>query len=331
MQQRLFPRTVGSILRKSRNAWVCSSCRYSSTVDPRPPRDFPPSRGKKPFYITTPIFYVNAAPHVGHLYTIILSDVIKRYQTLQGKKAILCTGTDEHGMKVQQAAVKAHSSPQPFVDKGAEIFKSLASRAGIDNDHFVRTTDPDHKEAVQYAWRLLKEKGWIYTSKHEGWYSISDETFYPESAVHLIVDPPTGRKHMASMETGKEVEWTEESNYHFRLSAFREPLLEFYEANPNWIIPDQRHNDMYNAIKNGLEDLSISRPVERLTWGIPVPDDPSQTIYVWLDALINYITKAGYPWAPEKAFAGGWPADVQVIGKDIMRFVYWHKVDISRI
>jgi methionyl-tRNA synthetase len=255
------------------------------------------------------------------MYTMVLSDVIKRYQVLRGKTAILCTGTDEHGMKVQQAAEKAHTSPQPFCDKGAEVFKTLAARCGISNDHFVRTTDPEHKEAVQYAWQMLKEKGLIYTSKHEGWYCVSDETFYPKSAVHLIVDPATGRKHMASMETGKEVEWVEEPNYHFRLSAFRDRLLEFYEMNPGWIVPATRHNDIYNHIKDGLQDLSISRPSSRLTWGIPVPDDPSQTIYVWLDALINYITKAGYPWPPDKAFAGGWPADVQVIGKDIMRLV----------
>lgn len=172
---------------------------------------------------------------------------------------------------------------------------------------------------------LLEQKGLIYESKHEGWYSVSDETFYPESQVHLILDPPTGRKIMASIETGKEVEWTSERNYHFRLSAFREPLLKFYEDNPEWVSPDFRMQDVVSHVKAGLEDLSISRPTSRLTWGIPVPTDPSQTIYVWLDALLNYITKAGYPWAPGAERAGGWPADVQVIGKDIVRFhcVYW--------
>jgi methionyl-tRNA synthetase len=163
-------------------------------------------------------------------------------------------------------------------------------------------------------------------SKHEGWYSVSDETYYPESQVHLIVDPPTGRKIHASIETGKEVEWTSESNYHFRLSEFKERLLNFYDANHDWIRPRQRMRMIYDQVRNEpLNDLSISRPTERLKWGIRVPDDSSQTIYVWLDALFSYATAAGYPWAPERAQLGGWPANVQIIGKDIIRFhcIYW--------
>lgn len=279
----------------------------------------------KPYYVTTPIFYVNAAPHVGHLYSMVLTDVLKRWQSLKGRKALLLTGTDEHGMKIQQASAKAGSDPKPFCDKGADIFKSLAARAELSNDHFIRTTDPDHKEAVEYAWHLLNERGYIYQSKHEGWYSVSDETFYPESQVHLVLDPPTGRKVMASIETGKEVEWTSEQNYHFRLSAFRDKLLSFYAENPEWITPESKMRDVVSAVSSGLEDLSISRPSKRLTWGIRVPTDPDQTIYVWLDALVNYITKAGYPWAPGSEHAGGWPADVHVIGKDILRFhcIYW--------
>ncbi|KAK4996560.1 methionyl-tRNA synthetase [Elasticomyces elasticus] len=245
---------------------------------------------------------------------MVLTDVLKRWQVLRGRRAILCTGTDEHGMKVQRASAEAGSEPKQFCDKGAEVFKTLASRVQLSNDHFVRTTDAEHREAVEYAW-----------AKHEGWYSVSDETFYPESAVHLKLDPPTGRKIMVSTETGKEVEWTSEMNYHFRLSAFRERLLEFYKDNPTWIVPASRMNDVVSAVSSSLSDLSISRPVERLTWGIRVPSDSSQTIYVWLDALLNYITKAGYPWAPNAAHDGGWPADVQVIGKDIVRFhcIYW--------
>ncbi|KAJ9645242.1 methionyl-tRNA synthetase [Coniosporium tulheliwenetii] len=190
---------------------------------------------------------------------MVLTDILKRWQLLQGRTAILCTGTDEHGMK------------------------------------------------------------------HEGWYSVSDETFYPQSQVHLILDPATGRKIYMSMETGKEVEWTSETNYHFRLSAFRDRLLSFYAENPDWVKPASRMADVVQAVSSGLEDLSISRPVERLSWGIRVPDDESQTIYVWLDALVNYITKAGYPWQPGKEHVHGWPADVQVIGKDIVRFhcIYW--------
>jgi methionyl-tRNA synthetase len=184
----------------------------------------------------------------------------------------------------------------------------------------MRTTDADHREAVQYAWQLLKEKGLIYSSKHEGWYAVSDETFYPASAVHLVIEPWSGRKHMASIETGKEVEWTEEENYHFRLSAFREPLLEWYANNPEWIQPFARHKQVVEWVTEGLQDLSVSRPSSRLTWGIPVPDDPSQTIYVWLDALLNYATAAGFPFSPENASQGGWPADLHIIGKDIVRY-----------
>jgi methionyl-tRNA synthetase len=228
-------------------------------------------------------------------------------------------------MKIQRAAAAARMPPKEFCDLTAETFKTLAARAGLSNDHFVRTTDPDHKDAVQYFWFMLSEREYIYESKHEGWYCVSDETYYPESAIEKRLDPFTGRTFMASTETGKEVEWTSEKNYHFRLSAFKDQLLDFYKANPDFVVPASRMEDVVKWVSAGLEDLSISRPVDRLTWGIRVPDDESQTIYVWLDALINYITKAGYPWAPGKETAGGWPADVQVIGKDIVRFhcIYW--------
>ncbi|KAI9671568.1 MAG: methionyl-tRNA synthetase [Caeruleum heppii] len=250
---------------------------------------------------------------------MVLADILKRWQLFKGNRAILCTGTDEH-------AAKAGSEPKAFCDKGAQIFKKdLARRAELSNDHFVRTTDPAHREAVEYVWRLLRERGYIYDSKHEGWYSVSDETFYPESAVHLILDPRTGRKMMVAIETGKEVEWTSESNYHFRLSAFKDRLLEYYQSNPRFVVPEARMKNVIQMVSAGLEDLSVSRPVERLTWGVRVPGDDDQTIYVWLDALINYLTKAGFPWTPGKEMVGGWPADVQVIGKDIVRFhcIYW--------
>ncbi|KAF8862832.1 hypothetical protein BDZ45DRAFT_645473 [Acephala macrosclerotiorum] len=306
-----------------RRDWICTSCRGRS----QPRSQFSTSRrlSEKPYYITTPIFYVNAAPHVGHFYTMVLTDILKRWQVLKGKNAILCTGTDEHGMKIQQAAAKANTPPKEFCDITAETFKSLAKRANLSNDYFVRTTDVDHKEAVQFFWQMLEEREYIYESKHEGWYCVSDETFYPESAIEKRLDPYTGRTFMASSETGKEVEWTSEKNYHFRLSAFKDELLEFYKKNPEFVVPAARMNDVIRQVSDGLEDLSISRPVERLTWGIRVPGDESQTIYVWLDALINYITKAGYPWAPGNEQALGWPADVQVIGKDIVRFhcIYW--------
>jgi len=317
------------IARRWRPQWICQSCQHRqrqpwqrrtlSTTTSNPTKD------SKPYYITTPIFYVNAAPHVGHMYTMILTDVLKRWQSLKARKAILCTGTDEHGLKIQQAAAKANTPPKDFCDKGAVVFQDLANRIDISNDIFIRTTDARHKEGVEYAWQMLEEKGWIYESKHEGWYSVSDETFYPQGQVQVIVDPPTGRKVMVSVETGKEVEWTSERNYHFRLSAFRESLLEFYERNPEFIVPRTRMQEVVREVTAGLEDLSVSRPVERLQWGIRVPTDPSQTIYVWLDALLNYATAAGYPFTPGSETSGGWPADIHVVGKDIVRFhcVYW--------
>ncbi|KAF2015994.1 hypothetical protein BU24DRAFT_346749 [Aaosphaeria arxii CBS 175.79] len=256
---------------------------------------------------------------------MVLADILKRWQQLKGQEAILCTGTDEHGLKVQKASEKARIEPKLFCDKGATIFKELAQKAEISNDHFVRTTDKEHQDAVQYAWFLLKEKGYIYTSKHEGWYSVTDEAFYPEAAVKPYLEPSTGRVITVSIETGSEVEWSSEENYHFRLSAFREDLLKFYKENPTWIVPAHRMQEVIQSVESGLPDLSISRPYSRLTWGIRVPDDETQTMYVWLDALMNYVTKAGYPWQPGQESAGGWPADCHVIGKDIVRFhcVYW--------
>ncbi|KAF8477362.1 tRNA synthetases class I (M)-domain-containing protein [Kalaharituber pfeilii] len=279
---------------------------------------------EKPYYITTPIFYVNAAPHVGHLYTLVLTDVIKRWQQLLGNHAIMATGTDEHGMKIQQAAHTAKQHPKDFCDAAAE---NLALEANISNDHFIRTTDPIHYDAVQYAWHMLNAAGYIYTAKHEGWYSVSDETFFPESSVEPRIDPQTGRKDMYSIETGKVVEFTSESNYHFRLSAFQDRLISLYqEENPSFVLPSVRHQYILSQLTSQpLADLSISRPRERLTWGIPVPHDADHTIYVWLDALINYLTVAGYPFTPGLEHANGWPADVHVIGKDILRFhcIYW--------
>ncbi|KAL8686668.1 MAG: hypothetical protein Q9218_006947 [Villophora microphyllina] len=228
--------------------------------------------------------------------------------------------------QIQRAAQKAGQEVRAFCDENHKSFQVLAERADIQYDHFIRTSDPDHRFAVQHFWLMLKERGYIYSSKHEGWYSVSDETFYPPSSVHLTLDPSTGRKFMASQETGKEVEWTSENNYHFRLSSLRDRLLDFYAKYPEFVQPSTRMQDVVQQVKDGLSDLSVSRPVERLSWGIPVPDDTSQTIYVWLDALINYLTKANYPFQiPGHEHAAGWPADVHVIGKDIVRFhcIYW--------
>ena len=178
---------------------------------------------------------------------------------------------------------------------------------------------------MNYIWHRLEDAGYIYADKHRGWYSVSDETFYPESGIASVVDPVSGRKQQISIETQKVVEWTEETNYHFLLSALAPRLLEFYRANPDWVVPRARYKEVIAAVENGLEDLSISRPRSRLHWGIPVPTDPTQTIYVWLDALVNYLTNTGYPTWPPPPSTSFWPADTQVIGKDILRFhaIYW--------
>lgn len=324
-----------------RPAWVCSSCRHNGLLRPSRARAYAttpapqPATGvtdaashthPKPYYVTTPIFYVNASPHIGHMYTMILADVLKRWHKLKGRQSLLLTGTDEHGMKVQQAAENHDTPAKEWCDIQAEKFKQLAAKTNLANDFFIRTTDEDHKEAVRHFWFLLKEKGLIYESKHEGWYCVSDETFYPESMLDRKVDPLTGDVSLASIESGNSVEWTEEKNYHFRMSALKDQLLEFYHQNPDFIVPRSRMREVVQWVQNNLEDLSISRPSSRLNWGIRVPGDDTQTIYVWVDALINYLTKAGFPnWTPGRETDGGWPADVHVIGKDIVRFhgVYW--------
>ena len=260
------------------------------------------------------------------MYSVVLADTFKRWQTLKGNKALLCTGTDEHGMKIQRAAALEDMAPKQFCDINSDKFKVLAEKVQMDNDFFVRTTDADHADAVRHFWFLLRERGYIYEARHEGWYCVSDECFYPEGLVEKRIEPMTGKAIMASVETGSAVEWTEEKTYHFRMTALRDRLLAFYEENPEWVVPAARMSEVTYWVKNHLEDLSISRPVSRLEWGIRVPDDPSQTIYVWVDALINYITKAGFPgWAPGQEHTGGWPADLHIIGKDILRFhcVYW--------
>ncbi|KAG0134460.1 methionyl-tRNA synthetase-like protein [Tuber indicum] len=317
--------------------WICQRC---SSIPRRPTFNATPAggsgsttrrkyssdakkRSEKPYYVTTPIFYVNADPHIGHLYTMVLADVLKRWQLLLGRKALLSTGTDEHGMKIQQAAAMANTPPREFCNMIADTFKNLAIAANVSYDFFIRTSSPAHAETVEYIWHRLQNSDHIYPGKHSGWYSISDETFHPSSGITTVVNAESGRKQQISTETQNVVEWTEETNYHFRLSALAPQLLEFYRANPDWIVPLARYKEVIAAVESGLEDLSISRPRSRLHWGIPVPTDSTQTIYVWLDALANYLTNTSYPTPPPST--SFWPADTHVIGKDILRFhaIYW--------
>ncbi|SCB64836.1 hypothetical protein QX201_009122 [Fusarium graminearum] len=314
------------------SSWIRPGCRVLQTPTSRwSSSNSSATEKEKPYYVTTPIFYVNAAPHIGHLYTMVLTDVLKRWKTINGKEAYLCTGTDEHGMKIQQAALKEGISPKELCDNNSNKFRDLAEVSNISHDFFIRTTDQEHKDVVQQFWLLLKARApeglGLYKGKHEGWYCVSDECFYPEDLVEPSVVPQTGRKIMASTETGNEVEWIAEHTWFFPLSRYKDKLLRFYDENPDWIQPAHRMNEVRNWVENHLEDLSVTRPTSRLNWGIRDPDDPTSTIYVWVDALVNYLTKAGFgtKWHADDADTGIWPADVHVVGKDIIRFhaVYW--------
>lgn len=282
------------------------------------------ARPQKPFYTSTPIFYVNAAPHIGHLHSMVLADVLTRWNSFirHDHPTFFTTGTDEHGLKVQQAAERAGKEPRAFVDLASQSFKELATAARLSHNRFIRTTDEDNVAAAKALWRILEEKGYIYKGQHSGWYCVSDETFYPENQVTKREDDGA----MVSKETGKIVEWTAEENYFFALSKLQKPLLRHLQENPNWIAPQTRWRDVEREVALGLEDLSISRPVSRNSWGIRVPNDESQVMYVWFDALINYLAAAGFPWKTPQEFENSpWPADIHVIGKDIVRFhaVYW--------
>ncbi|MBI1181393.1 MAG: methionine--tRNA ligase [Alphaproteobacteria bacterium] len=271
---------------------------------------------KRPFYITTAISYVNGAPHLGHAYEAIATDIIARFKRLDGYDVLFLTGTDEHGEKVEQSAARAGKQPIEFADENAGKFEAMCALLDISNDDFVRTTQPRHYAAVEEMWRRMLAKGDIYLDKYAGWYSVSDEAFFPES--ELV----KGEDGQFRTEEGKAVRWVEEPSYFFRLSAYQDRLLELYERDPGFILPDTRRNEIVSFVRGGLKDLSVSRT--SFSWGIPVPGDDAHIVYVWLDALTNYITGAGFPDDPEK-FARYWPADVHVIGKDIIRFhtVYW--------
>tara|TARA_B110000503_G_scaffold59383_1_gene94665 strand:+ start:5557 stop:7086 length:1530 start_codon:yes stop_codon:yes gene_type:complete len=264
------------------------------------------------FYITTPIFYVNDVPHIGHAYTSIACDVLARFMRLSGKNVKFLTGTDEHGQKVEKSAEKVNIAPQEFADKTSARFHKMMKDLNISNDDFIRTTEERHKQSLSAFWNKLKDSGNIYLGEYDGWYSIRDEAYYSESELTEDGLAPTGAP----------VEWVEEPSYFFALSKWQDKLLEYYEQNPEFIWPKSRRNEVISFVKGGLIDLSISRT--SFKWGVPVPSNPEHIIYVWLDALTNYIAALGYP-NEQQDFTKFWPASAHVVGKDILRFhaVYW--------
>lgn len=268
------------------------------------------------FYLTTAIHYTNGPPHIGHAYEMVASDAIARFKRLDGYDVFAMTGTDEHGQKVQRTAAQNGLSPKEFVDKIAARFEEMEQRLGCSFDRFIRTTDADHLPSTQELWRRMEANGDIYLAKYAGWYSVRDEAFYGEEETTL---QPDGTRLGGQ---GTPVEWVEEESYFFRLKSYQDRLLKLYEDVPDFISPETRKNEVASFVKGGLEDLSISRTT--FDWGLPVPGDPKHVMYVWVDALNNYVTGTGFP-DPESPRAHYWPADVHIIGKDIVRFhaVYW--------
>lgn len=272
---------------------------------------------RQSFYITTPIYYVNDVPHIGHAYTTLACDVLARFKRLDGYDVMFLTGTDEHGQKVEKSAAAAGIDPQAFCDKVSSRFRDLIDLMGFTNDQFIRTTEDRHKAAAQALWSRLVDKGYIYEDKYEGWYSVRDEAFYAEKE---LKDGEGGQKLAP---TGAPVEWVEEPSYFFKLSAFGDKLLDLYDSQSDFVLPKSRLNEVRSFVAGGLEDLSISRTT--FSWGVPVPDVPGHIMYVWIDALTNYLTAVGYPDEASAPYQTYWPASVHMIGKDIVRFhaVYW--------
>ncbi len=271
----------------------------------------------KTYYITTPIYYPSAKPHMGHAYSSIVADFFSRFKKIEGYQVFFLTGTDEHGLKIQRSAEKNNKDPQKFCDEISKTFKDLSQTLNLSNNDFIRTTERRHHKSVTHLWNILQKKGEIYLSKYSGWYSVSDEAFYSEDEIENV----NGDK--VSKLSGSTVEWVEEESYFFKLSKWQDKLLNFYEENQNFILPKSRKNEVINFVKSGLKDLSISR--KSFSWGIPVPSNKDHVIYVWLDALTNYISALNYPNKDGDLYKNYWPADLHMIGKDILRFhaVYW--------
>ena len=271
----------------------------------------------KHYYITTPIYYPSGKPHMGHAYSSIISDVFARFKKIDGYNVHFLTGTDEHGLKIQRASEENKMKPLEFCNKISKTFKNLCKILNLSNTDFIRTTEDRHKKSVQHLWKELEKSGDIYLSKYSGWYSVSDEAFYNENEI----ETKDGEK--VSVNSGSRVEWVEEESYFFKLSKWQDKLLDYYEKNPNFILPQSRKNEVVSFVKSGLRDLSVSR--KSFSWGIKVPSNEEHVIYVWLDALTNYISALKYPDISNELYNNFWPADVHIIGKDILRFhaIYW--------
>lgn len=272
----------------------------------------------RPYYVTTAITYPNGDPHIGHAYEYVATDAIARFKRLDGFDVRFLTGTDEHGLKMVETAAAEGIGTAELARRNSDMFQRLQERLNISFDRFIRTTDPDHHEASKEIWRRMAAAGDIYLDTYSGWYSVRDERFFVESETRLLDD---GTR--VAVETGAPVTWTEEQTYFFRLSAYADKLLAHYEANPDFIAPEVRRNEVVSFVAGGLRDLSISRT--SFDWGVQVPEHPDHVMYVWVDALTNYLTGVGYPDADSEMFRRYWPADLHMIGKDIIRFhtVYW--------
>src|ERR671910_937739 len=257
--------------------------------------------GRGTYYVTTPIYYVNDVPHIGHAYTTLACDVLARFMRLDGRDVHFLTGTDEHGQKVEKAAAAAGLAPQAFADKVSQSFRDLVKTMNYSPDNFIRTTEPRHHAASQALWEKLLASGDIYLGNYSGWYSVRDEAYFVEGETEVGTD---GKRRATS--SGAEVEWVEEPSYFFKLSTWADRLLEFYDKNPRFIAPESRRNEVISFVKGGLQDLSVSRT--SFSWGVPVPGDPKHIMYVWLDALTNYITECGYP-DTGNALWRYWPAE----------------------
>jgi len=273
---------------------------------------------KRPYYITTAIAYPNGVPHIGHAYEVIATDAIARFMRLDGYDVFFLTGTDEHGQKIQQTAAKEGLTPKQLLDRNVPRFQAMVERMNCSNDAFIRTTEERHHRSSQAIWERMEKNGDIYLSKYAGWYSVRDEAYYAEDETAL-----NEHKVRIAVKTGTPVEWVEEESYFFRLSAYQQKLLDLYERDPTFVLPKERLNEVASFVRGGLQDLSISRTT--FDWGIRVPGTDKHIMYVWVDALTNYITGVGYPDTDSEMFKRYWPAALHVIGKDIVRFhaVYW--------